>query len=79
MLRQVQEYAIRVLKSLSTVRSTVTYKHAYCPVKVGDCVRLDYVRADLRGVNAKVISQNITCEPGCPVSETAVFTKSLWR
>ena len=30
-------------------------------------------------IKAKVISQSIKCEPGCPVSEKAVFTMKLWR
>jgi hypothetical protein len=75
---QVYAYAERLLETLSTVESTVTYKHAYCPVRVGDCVRLDHVRADLKGINAKVVSQTIVCEPGCPVSEKAVYTRKLW-
>ena len=56
-----------------------SYTHAYCPVRVGDCVRLNYSRAGLENVKAKVISQSITCESGCPVSEKAVFTTNLWR
>ena len=30
-------------------------------------------------VKAKVIKQSIDCTPGCPVTETAVFTTKLWR
>jgi hypothetical protein len=33
----------------------------------------------LTGIKAKVVSQNIKCTPGCPVSEKAVFTNKLWR
>lgn len=76
---QVDEYAEKLLKSLSSVEYTVSYTHAYCPVRVGDCVRLNYSRAGLENVKAKVISQSITCESGCPVSEKAVFTTNLWR
>ena len=75
---QVQIYANRLLKELSTIEYTVTYTHGYCPVRLGDCVRLNYGRAQLKGVKAKVISQSIKCEPGCPVTETAVFTTKLW-
>ena len=75
---QIREYAVRLLKSLSTIESKVTYKHAYCPTRVNDCVLLNYARADLNNVKAKIISQSITCEPGCPVSETAIFTRKLW-
>lgn len=75
----VQEYAERLLRELSTIEYTVTYTHGYCPVRLGDCVRLDHVSAQLKGVKAKVIKQSIKCEPGCPVTETAVFTTKLWR
>ena len=76
---QISEYAKQVLRSLSSLEYTVTYKHGYCPVRIGDCVRLNYRRAGIIDVKAKVISQTITCEPGCPVEETAVFTTKLWR
>ena len=76
---QIQDYAERVLKDLSTIEYTISYTHAYCPVRVGDCVRLNYTRAGIEGIKAKVISQSISCEPGCPVSEKAVFTSKLWR
>lgn len=76
---QVNEYAVRLLRSLSSIEYTVSYSHGYCPVKIGDCVRLNYSKAGLNGIKAKVISQSIKCEPGCPVSEKAVFTANLWR
>ena len=75
---QVDEYAKQVLKDLSTIEYTITYTHGYRPVRIGDCVKLNYVRAGLREVKAKVISQSIKCEPGCPVTEKAIFTKKLW-
>ena len=75
---QVQEYAERLLRELSTIEYTVSYSHAYCPVRLGDCVRLNYARARVNNVKAKVISQSIKCEPGCPVQEKAVFTAKLW-
>ena len=31
------------------------------------------------GVKAKIISQQIECKPGCPVTETAVYTTKYWR
>jgi hypothetical protein len=75
----VDEYAERLLKTLSTVEYSISYSHAYCPVRLGDCIRLNYSRAGVTGVKAKVISQSIKCEPGCPVSEKAIFTSKLWR
>lgn len=76
---RVDEYAEQLLRNLSSVEYSITYTHGYCPVRVGDCVRLNYARAGLHNIKAKVISQSITCEPGCPVTETAVFTTKLWR
>ncbi len=75
---QIQEYANQLLRNLSALEYTVTYKHGYCPVRIGDCVRLNYSRAGLSDIKVKVTMQKITCEPGCPVEETAVFTKRLW-
>ena len=76
---RIDEYAKQLLKDLSTIEYTVTYTHGYCPVRVGDCVRLNYTRAGIKNVKAKIISQSIKCEPGCPVTEKAVFTNKLWR
>ena len=76
--RQIDEYAERVLREMSSLEYTVTYTHGYCPVRIGDCVRLNYEKADLVNVKAKVISQSIKCEPGCLVTEKAVFTVKLW-
>lgn len=76
---QIQEYAETLLKALSTLECTVTYSHAYCPVRVNDCVRLNYTRAGLNGVKAKVIKQSIDCSTSCKVEETAVYTTNLWR
>lgn len=75
---EVDGYATQLLRELSSLEYTVTYSHGYCPVRPGDCVRLNYARANLTNVKAKVISQSIKCEPGCPVTETAVFTTRLW-
>lgn len=75
---QIKEYAEQLLRNLSTLEYTVTYSHGYCPVRIGDCVRLNYKRAGI-DVKAKVISQNINCEAGCKVNEKAIFTTKLWR
>lgn len=76
---QINEYAEQLLRDLSSLECTVTYTHGYCPVRIGNCVRLDYKGAKLTNIKAKVISQTIKCEPGCPVTEKAVFTTKLWR
>lgn len=76
---QLNAYAERVLKELSTLEYTVSFTHAYCPVRVGDCVRLNYTRAGITDINAKIISQNIKAQPGCQVSTKVVFKSKLWR
>ena len=75
---QIDAYAEQLLRNLSALEYKVTYKHGYCPVRVGDAVYLNYERAGLRNVKAKVTNQVIRCESGCPVEETAVFTNDLW-
>ena len=72
-------YAYQMLRSLSTLEHKIVYTHGYCDVRVGDCVMLNYKRAGLANIKAKVISQSISCETGCPVEETAVYTEKLWR
>ena len=76
---QIDEYAKHLLETLSSVEYQVSYTHGYCPVRVGDAVRLNYKKAGLDNIKAKVISQSIKCENGCSVNETAVFTKKLWN
>lgn len=75
---QLEQYATQLLRDLSTLEYTLTYTHGYCPVRVGDCVRLNYERSGITNIKARVISQTIKCEPGCPVTEKAVFTAELW-
>lgn len=76
---QLKDYAKRRLKELSSIEYTISFTHGYCPVRIGDCIRLNYNRAGLSGIKAKVISQSIKCQPGCPVTTKAVFTTELWR
>lgn len=77
--KMVEEYANQLLRNISCLEYSITYKHGYNTVRLGDCVRLNYKRLGLENVKAKVISQNISCESGCYVSEKAVYTKNLWR
>lgn len=76
---QLNDYANQLLRELSSLEYTITYTHGYCPVRLGDCVRLNYSRSNLKDVKARVVSQTIKCVPGCPVTEKAVFTEKLWR
>lgn len=75
---QLKEYATQLLKNLSSIEYTISYTHGYCSVRIGDCVRLNYDKAGLVDIKAKVISQSISCTSGCQVNETAVFSKKLW-
>lgn len=73
----VDEYARTMLRNLSSFEFQITYTHGYCPVELGDCVELNYERAGINHIKARVIRQVIKCEPGCPVEETAVYTQEL--
>lgn len=75
---QLDEYAKRLLKSKSTIKCSITYKHGFNNVRLGDCVRLNYERAGIMDVKAQVTQQSIECKPGCIVSETAIFTSRFW-
>lgn len=72
-------YAKKLLRNLSNVEHELTYSHGYCPVRLGDCVLLNYEKANLRNIRARVIKQEIECKTGCTVSETAIYTTQLWR
>lgn len=76
---QIDEYARQLLRDMSSIEYTISYSHGYCPVRLGDCVRLNYSRAGLTDIKAKVISQSIDCSSGCKVTEQAIFTKKLWE
>lgn len=76
---QIDEYAESLLKKLSSVEYQISYSHGYVPVRIGDCVRLNYKKANIIDVKAKIITQSIKCEPGCVVTETAIFTRNLWK
>ena len=76
---QIDAYGQQLLRKMSSIEYTISYSHGYCGVRLGDCVRLNYKRAGITNVKAKIISQSIKCEPGCPVTEKAGFTTKLWR
>ena len=78
-IARVKEYAEQVLKEQSSIEYSVTYKHGYCPVRIGDCVMLNYERSGIINTKAKVVSQTIDCKTGCSVTEKAVYTTNLWR
>lgn len=73
-----KKYAEDLLESLSTIDVSVTFSHGYCPVRIGDCVTLNYKRAGIINTRAQVVSQSINCVSGCQVSETVVFKQKLY-
>lgn len=75
----IDQYAEELLKSLNEIEHTLSYSHGYTPVRVGDCVRLNYERAGITNIKAKVVTQDIDCSSGCTVTETAVYTTNLWK
>lgn len=75
----INNYAEELLRELSTLEYTINYSHGYCPVRVGDCVLIDYKNAGLNLIKAVVKSQSIKCTTGCQVSETAIYTNRFWR
>ena len=74
----VQRHADDLLREMSSVEYELSYTHGYCPVRTDDCVLLDYRNAQINDVKARVVNQTIKCEPGCPVTETAVYSVKLW-
>lgn len=76
---QLDDYAEQLLKSLSNIEYKISFTHGYCPVRLGDCVRITYKEAGLYNVKAKIIRQTIRCETGCSISEEAVYTSNLWK
>ena len=76
---QIDEHAKQLLRNLSCLEHTISFKHGYCPVRVGDCVTINYSRAGIKNVNAQIRTQSIECATGCTVNATAVYTTKLWR
>lgn len=77
--QQIQDYAEQQLKTQSTLQYEVTYSHGYYPVTIGDGIEILDAVPGYGNIRATIVSQGIKCEPGCPVTEKAVFTKKLWR
>lgn len=74
----IDDYAEKLLREQSTLEYKITYKHGYTRARIGECVRINYVRAGLKNVQVKIISQSFTCDSECAVSETAIYTNKLW-
>lgn len=76
---QLDEYAEKLLKNLSTVQRTISFEHGYKPIRPGDAVLLNYSRAKIQNVKAVIIRQTIQCDKVCKIQETAVYTAKLWK
>ena len=55
---QIDAYAQQLLRKMSSIEYTISYSHGYCGVRLGDCVRLNYKRAGITNVKAKIISSH---------------------
>lgn len=77
--KMLDEYATQLLKNLSSLSHKITYSHAFNTTRIGDCVVLNYARAGVHNVKARIISQSIRCVTGCSIEETAIYTERLWR
>lgn len=76
--QNLDEYAEKLLKEKSKIECQITYQHGYNGVRINDCVRLNYKKAGLMDIKAKVVKQKINCDTECKVDETVVFKKKLW-
>ena len=72
--KELEEYAKYKLKSLSTITTEITFSHGYCPIHIGDTIKINYNRSGIIDKKAKVISQSIEAKPGCKIETTASFT-----
>lgn len=75
---QANSHARRKLRELSCSERKVTYTHGYCPVRLGDCIRIFYDVHDFE-CRAKVVRQVIRCSTDLEVEETATYTEVLWN
>ena len=68
-------FAMRQLVSRSEVQRTRHYRHALCPVTVGNAVTLSF---DSEPVVARVESQEIELKTGVEVDEVATYAERMW-
>jgi hypothetical protein len=70
--------AMRRLRELSSAERSISYRHGYCPVRLGDCIQMDYRRFALRA-RLLVRRQVISCtSSSCTVDETGTWTERLF-
>lgn len=76
---QIDEYAVQLLRNLSCLEHRVKFKHGYCPARVGDCVTINYTRANIKNIKVQIQTQSIKCTTGCTIDSVGVYTTKLWR
>lgn len=71
-------YALRELREASHMERTATVRHAWCPVTVGDLVRVD---APSLGIvtNALVVRQDIDVSTALTVSAKLAVREEMWN
>lgn len=74
---RLNEYAKRRLKELSNTERRITFTHGYCPVRLGDCIRIRRMANGL-DIKAKVVKQVIDCSTDLTVTTEAVYTEGVW-
>lgn len=65
------------LEEASSVEVTYVISHGYCPVRVGDAIRIRYNRYGI-DVVAKVTNQEMNCSTGAEVRTTAKSVMTMW-
>ena len=75
----IRNFAYQQLEEASSLQYSISYKHGYCGVNIGDCVRINYPQAGIINEKAYVVTQKIDCKTGCEVEEKALFTKKLFE
>lgn len=74
---QANNLARKMLEDASVVERTFVISHGFCPVRIGDCVRINLAS---HGINtlAQVKSQEIDCTTGATIRSVCVSTERMW-
>ena len=66
-----------LLEDASVVEREFVISHGFCPVKIGDCVRIAFARYGI-DMLAQVRSQEIDCATGATMRSVCVSTERMW-
>lgn len=75
---QAQSWGRRKLKELSIAERTLGFDHGYCPVRLGDCVRVVKLRQGF-DQKMKITRRTIKCETDLMVSAEGKYTEGVWN